>query len=210
MGPNVKSVEQRSQATPLAEDVLKMLQGELSSGLGTGVGPLQKQSGSAIQKFVETRGQPGMTPETQAVINALVQTSNTATNRGAADIRESMGAAGNRYSSATGNTEALFRAEAGAARDQAVANTALQATQFDVQSLLNAIGMMNNMGAQNLAPFMQAMGQGVIPDETIVTPGIGSQILSGAMTGLGAYLAGGGTFPGLPGGAPKSVVLEDI
>ena len=52
-GPRIDKVERTSQATPLAEDFLKFLQGQLSEGaFGIGVGPLQREAGTAIQQFV--------------------------------------------------------------------------------------------------------------------------------------------------------------
>ena len=52
-GPRVDQVQPASQATPLAEDFLKILQGQLSSGaFGTGVGPLQREAGTALRQFI--------------------------------------------------------------------------------------------------------------------------------------------------------------
>lgn len=70
MGAETRSVERTSQATPLSSDVLSMLQGQLSQGaFGQGVGPMQRESGTAMRQWMQSRGMlmdgPQSGPQTQ-------------------------------------------------------------------------------------------------------------------------------------------------
>lgn len=199
MGPNIEKVERTSQATPLATDFMRMLQGWLSNPEGTPAGPAQRTGvGSGSDQYMNSpwarlggvNTAAGVADYTPQLTQAVTEKSNLGTDRGAAQIRESMGAAGNRFSSSLARTEGQFRSEAGTNLDQLIAQILTdqgarqtQAQQFDV-----------NANFQALAPFLQAMQQGVIPEEIIATPGWGSQLISGAMQGLGAYVGGGGRF----------------
>lgn len=220
MGPRTQTVDKRNQATPLTEDLVKILQGELAAGaFGTGVGPLQRGAGSAIDKYVQalqTRATQGVNTasqvggESEQLMDALTRRSAVNTNRSAADQREAFGAAGARFGSSLGNAESLLRAESGMNLDQVLgeilvgeASRKQAARQFDINAdlginaaLLQGIGQMFSQGQAAIDPFVQLAGAGIVNPEVIASPGIGDQLISGGLQGLGAFL-------GMPGGIDK-------
>lgn len=220
MGPNIRSVDQRNRATPLANDYLKILQGQLDQGaFGTGVGPLQKQAGKGAQQYLIARQNAPQTNTaaqvgdyTNQLIDAVSRRSNVNTNRQAQDLREGFGIAGGRYGTSLARGEGLLRSESGMNLDSIIANILTAqgdrqqgARQFDVganqagnNQLLQAIMALQGMGNENLNPFNAFASQGIINPETIVSPGIGSQLLQGAMNIGAAYL---GRAPGINPGA---------
>jgi len=161
-GPNVQSEEVTSQATPLAENFLKILQGNLSSeAFGTGVGPLQRESGTALRQFISAlqggRSGPGFVGsgerpgfagvgETPTVdrggldrlIAGLEESSGLRTERSAADLREQGGITGTRFGSSLAQGEGLLRAESGAALDQLIGGLQERGREFDVGLLEGA------------------------------------------------------------------------
>lgn len=202
MGPNIKKVDQSSQATPFAEDFLKLLQGQISGMLTPGAGPLQGQGiGTSPQQYdnsiarriggVDTAS--GVQDFTPQLIESVTAKSNLNTDRNAAQVRESLGAGGSRLGTSLAKVEGRTRNEAGVDLSQLIAQILMgqnqqvtQARQFDVQA-----------NQQALAPFVNLASQGILPQEIIASPGIGSQILSGLIQGASAYLGGGGAIPGL-------------
>lgn len=99
----------RSQATPLAEDVLGILRKQISGGtFGTGFGPLQQQAGTAIQQFVNSgaggRFESGTLPQVRDInltpvdiatqIGNLENIQQRSSQRALADVRETIGAQG--------------------------------------------------------------------------------------------------------------------
>ena len=110
-GPKKETVEVASQATPLAEDFLKILQGNLASGaFGTGVGPLQRESGTALRQFISALRGPGGTSEgADRLISGIEERGEARIERGAADLREQGGILGTRFGTSLATGEALFR-----------------------------------------------------------------------------------------------------
>lgn len=191
MGPKVKTVQQSNIATPVAEDIVRMIQGNLDQGaFDLGSGPQQRRAGTALDSFVanlESRLNAG-----PSGMSALEQRAESRTNRQAGDLRESMGDGGNRYSSALGNSEALLRATA--LEDLNVAD--IEQQKMDMSMLLEGINQIfthsNRRREMDLGALVSFMQAGTINPETIVSPGLGQQLISGIISGGSAYLAGKG------------------
>jgi len=214
MGPKVQKETRSSQATPLAEDFLKILQGQIAEGsFGQGAGPLQRNAGTAIQQFVQslqerTKGGTGGPDTTSPLIDAVTRLSQTNTNRSAADLREGAGIAGNRFGTAGALGEARLRSDAGMNLDQTVGSILQSQSQFDTNTglklndqLSQAIAQLFGQGEANTGVFERMSALGILPEELIVSPGIGDQLLSGAMNAGAAYLTGGASLA-MPGGGP--------
>jgi hypothetical protein len=167
-------------------------------------GPLQNNLGrSPAAAIGGVNTASGVTNQTSGLIDAVTQRSNVATDRGAAQIRESFGAQGNRLSTGLARTEGQFRNEAGFDLSQIIAGInnqqagrETQAAQFDASA--------NNQILQILSGIA---GTGILPEELLVSPGIGSQILSG-------LLQTGASFAGRPSGInlpqPATRVQEEL
>lgn len=184
-GPNIQREEVTSQATPLAEDFLKILQGQLSSGaFGTGVGPLQREAGTALRQFISAlQGPRGVSEGSARLIEGLEASSAARTERSAADLREQGGIVGTRFGSSLAQGEALLRTESGAALDQLIGGIQETGRQFDTNALLQAIGQLFGQGEANIGTTERFAGLGILPEEIIVSPGTGAQIIT-AGTGI--------------------------
>lgn len=182
-GPDIEQVDVESQATPLAEDILARLQGALAQGgLGTGIGPLQKQAGTAIQQFVQAlQGAGGRSEGLDRLVTGLESGSVRRLEEQAVNQREAFGAAGSRFGSSLGTAEALLRSEAATGLDQTIGGLLEQGRQFDTNALMAGIAQMFGQGQANLAPFLGTLPLGVSPEETIVSPGFGAQVLGGVL-----------------------------
>lgn len=213
-GPNVQKEEVGSQATPLAEDFLKILQGELSTSFGTGVGPSQRESGTALRQFIQTLqgdvtggGTAGIgdTTGSQRLIKGLEVGSQARTARSVGDLREQSGILNQRFGSSLAQGEALLRSEADASLDQLIGGIQEGQRQFDVgaeqtdeqirqgsqQLLLQSIQGLFGQGQASLDFFRQLTSLGIFPEELIVSPSIEGQLLSGGID-IAASFAGAG------------------
>ena len=201
-GTQTRPVQPESQATPLAEDLLAMLQGHLaSSAFGTGVGPLQRQAGDALSRFVEQREGGQLPGNVGELFDTITTRSNIQEDRSAADLRERSSLAGNTAAgSGSLNSEALLRSEFGTSLDQTLAQLGEQIRQFETQSLLAGIQGLQQFGNQNIAPILQMAAMGILPEEIIASPGVGSQILGAVSNVAAGWLGGGGGGFALPGG----------
>ena len=198
-GPRREFEEQKSQATPLAEDYLKKLQGQLSSSaFGTGVGPLQQEAGTALRQFITSlQGQGGVSEGAQRLISGLTAESERRTEQGAANLREQHGIAGQRFGTTLSQGESAFRSQAGAELDQLIGGIQEGSRQFDANKLLASIGQLFGQGQANIQPFSDIAALGIAPEHMIVSPSTGTQIVSG-ITGL--IDAASPAFPSLFGG----------
>lgn len=185
-GPNVQREERSSQATPFAEDFLKQLQGLLSqTGGAQTVGPQQRGvGGSPAAALGGINTAAGVRDQTPGLIDALTQRANVATDRGAAQIRESFGAQGGRLGTSRQRVEGQFRNEAGFDLNQIIqqiltgqAGRETQAQQFDVGANQQFFQLLSSIA-----------GLGIIPEELIVSPGLGSQLLAGGIKGGAAAI----------------------
>lgn len=185
--PEIRAHQPKSPATPLAEDVLANLRRQLTGGVyGEGVGPLQREAGTAIRQFVEAR----QTPDQFAnLLQPIIDINRREVDRGAAQIRESFGAMGQRLGTPLARAEGDFRAEAGQNLDRLLSQLFMQ----EQGNLLQALGLMQTMGDMNIQPFLQMASLGILPENTIVTDSpwvTGAQTIAGLMEGVGS-LAGG-------------------
>jgi hypothetical protein len=107
-------------------------------------------------------------------------------------MRESFGMAGSRFGSPLAQSEALLRAEAqrnfGALVSQALATRQAQ----NEANLMTALELLQRQGQINIAPFLTAMEIGIPRAESIVSPSIGQQILSGLLSAGGQFAAAKG------------------
>ncbi len=225
-GPSIENVERSSQATPLAEDFLKVLQGQLAEGaFGTGVGPLQREAGTAIRQTVSSlQGRSAVDTASQfgtegdRLISGLETGSARRTARSSADLTELFGAAGaGRFGTAITQGQARLQGDANASLDELIGQILLGqqagrqgARQFDVQAnqagdsqLIQAIAQLFNQGQGNIAPFQQLSLAGILPEEVIASPGIIDQLISGGLQAGSAFLGA----PGAAGGAGGPSVL---
>ncbi len=203
-GPDVQQVDVGSQATPLAEDFLAVLQGQLSSdAFGTGVGPLQREAGTALRQFIESlqSGQGGVSAGSEKLIAGLTAGSEARTERGVGDLREQGGITGQRFGSSLATGEALLRSESSASLDQLIGGIMESGRQFDTDLLLQSIAQLFGQGQANIDPFMQFAGMGIFPDETIVSPSTFTQIADAA-AGFADPIAQGIEYLGRDGPRP--------
>jgi hypothetical protein len=167
-----------------------------SGNFGSGIGQAGQAATSGIQSLVNASQQAvasgGMDPGTAALIEALTASSELATNRQAANLREAFGAAGSRFGSTLATGEARLRADAGVGLDQQIAQTLVGQQQSNVENLVRGLSLLQQQGQINILPFLQAMGLGIAPAENIVSPSVGSQLLAGGIDIASAF-AGRGT-----------------
>lgn len=167
MSQQENTVQPTSQATGFSEDFIKIFEGLLSGGaLGTGAPGLQRESGTAIRQFVESGG---FTPAIELGVE-----------RGIGQVREGQGARGTRFGTPDVREEGRI-----------VEGSAAAASQ----NLLNAIGLMSQIGTANLAPFLALAGQGIFPTQTVFTENPAVSIVKGITGGAGAaapFFSGGG------------------
>lgn len=203
MGPKIQSVDRTSQATPYANDFLRILQGHLDSafttptgtaGMTPGQSPVQMTNFQQKLGGINTAG--SLVDSSPQLIEALTRRSAVTTDRNAAALREGHGALGNRFGSSLTRGEGLLRSESALNLDTIIGNILMEqaarqqaARQFDVQANLEAA-----------APFFQMASLGIIPNEIIASPGVGAQLLSGGLDFLGSFLGGGGKLPFFGGG----------
>ena len=142
-----RRIQPGSQATPLAEDFLKMFQGQLSEGsFGTGVGPLQREAGTAARQLVNSGG--GEQFKFDPLINDLTNIFNRETDRGAAQIREGFGGMGGRFSTGLAREEGKFRRESGTDFNAMLGDMFRQSFESRQNRLQQGIGMLGQLGNQ--------------------------------------------------------------
>jgi hypothetical protein len=214
---NTERIERGSQATPLAEDILRQLQGELSGGLGAGVGPAQRNSIDALGKWITSMQQregPGIDPSNY--LANLSGVTNEFTGRQVQDQADMFGSAGaGRFGSQIAQAQTDLRR--GAARDFGVtaSGALLDAGKFNAQhqlgtdaAIIQGLGQLFSMGSQSMAPFMQALQLGVFPEEIQQSPSIwGHALNAGAKIGA-SFIPGVG--PAIAAGMPNLVDTSSI
>lgn len=209
--PTVTRIQGQSQATPFANDILKMLMAQLNSGqAGTGFGPLQRDSGTAIQQFVNSGGGQF---DTSRMFRDMEEGHNRRVDAGAGQLREDYSLIGGRMGTGARGDEADFRANANAEYGARIGEINRQEFGNQQARLLQAIGQMFNMGTENMRPFFDFAGQGIMPETIAIGDSPASQgisLLSGlaniAKTGYdifkgrGTNPSGIGPIPGSTGG----------
>ena len=180
-----KRQEVTSQATPLAQDILKLLQGQLSEGaFGTGVGPLQREAGTASRQFVESGGgQFDLSP----LFKALEEGQGRRTEKAVGNLREGFGITGQRFGSALATGEAELRTGMGTNLEARMADITRQEFGAQQNRLLQGISQMFWIGQGNIQPFMQLAAMGINPDVFTENPWMtGLKAVGGAASGAAA------------------------
>ena len=107
-----------------------------------------------------------MTPEQFAeLIAPLQELFNKQTDRGVAATKEGISAVGGRFSASSQRQEGRQRNERAGELDALISNLFFQ--QQD--QLLNALGAQQTFGMQNLQPFLDFAGLGILPENTTVS-----------------------------------------
>lgn len=208
MGPKIQRVENRSQATDYAENFLDVLNGQVNQAAGAqtvgpqqagGVGNGEGQRANAIDRLGGVNTLAGVEDHSDQLISAVTAKNAAGFDRQAAEIRESQGILGNRFGSSTSRGIGLAGAENQLNLDQLIASILTdqgarktQAAQYDANANLGRAGLMANVAST-----------GILPDEIIATPGVGSQLLSAGSNIAAAYLTGGMSLPSMGGGGGK-------
>ena len=176
--PTVDTRQPTSPATPFAEDFLKILSGELSKGFGTGVGPLQREAGTAARQFVSSGG--GSFPLSELFAN-LEAVQNRRVGEQAADLREGFGALGSRFGTPLAGAESRFRRDT--ERDFAATLGELSRQEFGAQQqrMLQGIQLLNQIGLGSIAPFLDIAKLGILPEAFVVGDSPFSQVTQGAL-----------------------------
>lgn len=192
MEPSIETRQPESQATPLSEDVVQLLENRISQ-FGAGMTGT-RQAGTAIRQFVESG--PGALPEEQQ--RAIEQTQSQARERALDQIGEEFSVMGGTQGSPAGFTAAETMSRlAPRQTQQRFAEQRRRAAQQ-----LSAAGQLAQISQAMQQPFLNVAQQGIMPEQTIVGESPFSQI-SGTVGGL---LQGAGRFaqafsgPGNPGG----------
>lgn len=202
-GTNTEHIERGSQATPLAEDVLKQLQGELSQGaFGHGVGPAQRNSTdwltSLLTSMTGERGQGGIDPT--GFLDALGKRNTEFVDRQATDLGDTLGP-GTRFGSQT--LQAATDLRRGAASDYNVtsAQSMLDAGKFNAQfglaqdqALMAGMGQLFDQGTGAINPFLQMAQMGILPEEITQSPNWTAQLLNAGTKAAAAYATKGASL----------------
>lgn len=191
--PVVSSRQQKSQATPLGEDILSLLKKQLTSSdtFGGGVTGAQQGAMKSMDKFIGARETPEQFMKLMGPLKEMFQLN---TDKSAAQTRESFGATGNRMS------RSAMKAE-GATRNEG--NLSLQAMlsqlfMGDQANLLGAIGQKQQMANQNIAPALDFGAMGIMPDQTMINDSTATTLFKGfnellkSGTGVAKTIATGG------------------
>lgn len=189
MGATERRVQPESQATPLAGDVLGFLQGQIGQGGFGPLTPLQRQAQNSLQNFIASNQPFDLGP----LLAQLEQVQGRQVETGAANLREGFGVAGSRFGTPLAAGEAQFRT--GAAGDFATTVSQLLQNQFNIgnEQLLQAIGLGGQLSTQNIAPFIQLAGMGILPEQISFEENpfvTGLKALGGAAAGAGSFATG--------------------
>lgn len=184
MGAKTKKVRPESIASPFAEDLLQMLQGKLSEGaFGTGVGPMQREAGTAVRQFLNSGGgEVNLDPKAslEGMLPALEAVHNRRVGEQVGDLREGFGINGTSFGTSLARGEADLRGnleqdftkslqEFMIALDSSNRENAMVGLEGD-KTRLGAAQLMQQMGDANFLPFLQMAMAGIFPDEIIASP----------------------------------------
>jgi len=161
--------------------------GTPGSEFGTGLSGPTRAAGGNIADFIKNASSMEAFNE---MLGPLRKSFERETQKGEASIKESLGATGNRFSTAVSGQTGQHRQERGNALDQIIA----QMFQQNQGNLLGAIGQQQAFGQQNLQPFWDFAGLGILPEQTIVSDSAASQWLkaAGGAASSAAAVVGGG------------------
>lgn len=213
MGDNTETIQPKSQATPLAEDTLGLIQGQIAQlGQGGFATDLQRQAGTAIQQFLGAQqgGPMGMDNPLIQALDQVFQQNLTST---AAQGREQFSGMGLRGSSSAGIGIQRALGEQGNQQNALLQNIIREQENLRQQNLLQGGQALQQFDINQLAPALALAPAGIFGEQTIQKPGIFQQVLqavSGAaggasslIPGLGAGMDILGSVFGGGGGGPQ-------
>ncbi len=195
MSARERRVQPESQATPLAGGVLDFLQGQIGP---EGFGPLtalQRQAQNFLGDFLAL-GPEQLSP----LLGQLEAIQNRRTGEQVGDLREATSIGGTRFGTTAAVGEARLRG--GLEETFGAQLSALLLGQQAQQ--IGAAGTAGTLAAQNIDPFIQLAGLGILPEQIFfeqnpLVTGLGA--LAGVGAGVGGALSGLGPFgAGLLGG----------
>lgn len=153
---------------------------------GMGLGPLQREAGTAMRQFVQSlQDRVGAAGDFQGrEFDALRTIQEQNRERATANAAEQLGRAGNVAGSAQGFAQAQTMRELIPQQERVLAET----RRAEEAQLLDAIGRLQTIGQQNIEPFLQLASAGIVNPEVTqrehpIVTGLGA--LSGAASGAG-------------------------
>lgn len=189
MGAQERRVQPESQATPLAGGVLDFLGGQIGPEGFQALTPLQRQAQNFLQDFLAL-GPEQLSP----LLGQLEDIQRRRVGESVADVREGFSIGGGRFGTPAAVGEAKVRRDLeeifGAQLSQLL--LAQQGQQ------IGAAGTAGTLAAQNIAPFIQLAGMGILPEQIFFEQNpflTGLQTAGGVAQGIGA-LSGAGLFSG--------------
>lgn len=203
MPPKTEKVQPESQASPLAEDVLSLLQGQVAQlGQGGFATPLQQQAGTAIQQFLGAQqgGPIGMDNPLIQSLNDVFQ-QNLATT--GAQGREQFGGMGLRGSSSAGLGIGRALGEQSNQQDAMLQGIIREQENLRQQNLLQGGQALQAFDINQLASALGLAPAGIFGEQIIQSPSTFQQItqgLSGLAGGASALIPGLGAGMSLLGG----------
>lgn len=230
MGAQTQVTQRQNVATPLSRDVLGILRSQITGtsgagggptlfggdvgefarggggqvgpqgggGFGTGVGPLQREAGTAMRQFVQGLQDrvAGGADFQGREFNALRDIQAQNREEAVADVAERFGRAGNVAGTATGFAQAQTLRDLIPRQEAQLA----QIRRAEEQQLMNAIGQLQQIGQQNIEPFLALASQGILAPEVTqrehpLVTGLGAVagLAQGAGKAASGFGAGGAT-----------------
>lgn len=196
MGPQTKTVDRSSIATPFAESFLAELEGLIGGGF-QGFGP-RGQVGGNIATNIGQRAASGQlvrdVPDINQIAGLLRPQQRTLVRENVADLREAFGGQGRRFGTSLATGEARLRSGLEENFMATIGRIAPQLAQIGVQrdlgqagTGLQSAGILGQMDIQNVAPFLRLALSGILPPEVVASPSVLSQILSAGASGAGTF-----------------------
>jgi len=200
MSAKQKTVQPKSQATPLAEDVLGFLQGQIGP---EGFGPLtalQRQAQNFLGDFLAL-GPEQLSP----LLGQLEGIQQRRTGEQVGDLREAFSIGGGRF----GTTASIGEARLREGLEETFGAQLSQLLLAQQGQQITAAGTAGTLAAQNIDPFIQLAGLGILPEEIFFeqnpfVTGLGALagLAGGAGSLIGGLKGGGGNVPLFGGGQP--------
>ena len=196
MGMRTKTVQPRSQATPLSEDVIRELQGRISSSLGQSFGNIG-EAGTNIRQLLSSGGGIRDVASPGNYITNLEAIFQRNLDRSVADLREGTSITGNRFGTGGQLAESRLRSDALTDFGGKLSELELGLNQVGIQRDTGVAQLMAGLsqtlaglGQTEMAPFLALASQGIIPEEVIASPNpwlqLGTSLIQGAGNFYGA------------------------
>lgn len=204
MPDDTETIQPKSQATPLAEDVLGLLQGQVAQlAQGGFATDLQRQAGTAIQQFLGAQqgGPMGMSNPLIQSLDKVFQQNLAST---AAQGTEQFSGMGLRGSSGAGVGIGRALGEQSNQQDALLQGIIREQENLRQQNLLQGGQALQQFDINQLASALGLAPAGIFGEQTIVKPGMFQQALQ-AITG-----AAGGASSLIPGLGAGMDILSSI